>query len=392
MPRRASLSDWYAKAGSEASDAPAEDSDPDREGKCNSSMGGSPTKRCFSPTTRKNNPMFFIGDDSDSSRPTSPRKRATTSPSKSAAGTLDGPQEASINTAMMSILRGICADYFENNVSPILRYVQQTQEQLIAQLAEVSAKVEKKADAKDVTSFEEIEKVASRAVSSREDQSRVSVHVRLEEIAKSLNEKANTSHVPTMAQLGLKASSKDQSELEVRVRTAEKKVASLSEELRALKKMDTSGASADVADITKVKAVFAAAGLRVERQMKEMSKQMKQLQEQCQSNAVGHHNQQQPECLQYGRKLDGGSAPSVHSLDSDGNDSLLSLGASATPSLSASLTPEDRAEMQKIKTIIHAAGQHFARDLKEMKKQVREVQAELGAQRKSDKTLLTSSP
>jgi hypothetical protein len=355
--KRTSLSDWYARpdeACSESLEVLAEDSD-------------SLSKR-FSPSKRRSsNDQYFIGDDSsrDCSREASPKKRA-------AKGTeaIGGVESGNVNAATMIALRGICADYFENNVSPILKYVQQTQEQLVSQLAELSAKVEHKADALDVTPLAEIEQVAARAAISREDSSKVAFHVRMEEIATAMNQKANANSVPTLAQLGLKANTKDQTELESRVRAAEKKVANLGQELRDLRKMDTSGASSDPADIAKVKAVFAAAGLRVDRQLKEMRHQVQKLREDCVGKEVGDRWP--------GRKIETGSVTSARSLRSD-NESLdrFSLGASATPS--STLEPEERAELKKFRTMVSAAGTIFSRDLTEVKKQMRDARAELHA-------------
>lgn len=361
---RASLSDWYDRPDNDdedPSDLLAEDSDS--------------SKKCFSPTKRSAT-NFFMGDDSsrDCSREGSPKKRAAMTPRSShgsdigAIGDLGTPQDrsarcidmgtpqdANVSAATVIILRGICADYFESNVAPVLRYVQQNQEQLMGKLTELTSKVEQKADAQDVSSRAEIEQVAAKVVSSREDGSKVAIHVR-------------------------------QGELEARVRAAEKKVSSLSQELRDLKKMEVATASADPGDLSKVKAVFAAAGLRVDKQLKDMRQQMQQLRDECVGREVG---ERWP-----GRKLDSASVASFHSRHSD-NDSVdrLSLGASAVPS--NGLEPEEKAELKKIQAIVAAAGKVFAHDLGEVKRQMREVRAELhgvknsvSATAKSDKGFL----
>merc|ERR1719253_946106 len=187
----------------------------------------------FSPSKRTG-PNYFIGDDSDIQ---SPRKRLAIPMSPITAdesGILNmTPRDAMINPAMKSAFRSICTDFFENNVMPVVRIVQQTQEQLmtqnaqvqqtqellIQQIKEVNEKLDRKADAEKVPTTAEIEQIAFRA-SSRADDSKVALLVRMEQMAANLNKKADASNVPTMAQF--KASSN--SELEVRVQTAEKKV------------------------------------------------------------------------------------------------------------------------------------------------------------------------
>merc|ERR1719253_380034 len=157
----------------------------------------------FSPSKRTG-PNYFIGDDSDIQ---SPRKRLAIPMSPITAdesGILNmTPRDAMINPATKSAFRSICTDFFENNVMPVVRIVQQTQEQLMAQNAqvqqtqelliqqmkEVNEKLDRKADAEKVPTTAEIEQMAA-----------------------NLNKKADASNVPTMAQF--KASSN--SELEVR--------------------------------------------------------------------------------------------------------------------------------------------------------------------------------
>jgi hypothetical protein len=363
---RTSLSSWYAKPDS-ASDEPAEDDLQHDD-------------RCDSPTSKRSNPSFFIGDESDA-----PSHDCSPSPRKKAAlAVAAAEREPSIDPAMMVVLRGICAEYFENNVTPVVRYVTQTQEQLVAQLKEVSASLACKANAEDVTSLAMIEQVAARAATSRADDSKVAIHVRLEEIATAMNQKANHTNVPTLAQLGSKANVKEQVELEQRVQAAERKVLALSEEFKS---MSQGGESAD---ITKVKAIFSAAGLRVDRQLKELRQQMLNLREERLGKDVG---ERWP-----GRRLDS-DARSVTSLHSDNDSDRLSLGASANGFSSAmstgsgtasiSLEPEEKAEFKRIQAIVAAAGTAFSRELRELKVQMRDVRTELHKQRAS-KNISTS--
>jgi hypothetical protein len=370
------LSDWWSKtdgkAGGKAPDGdadatPAPQSDPDCDDEVCDSVGASPTRHNFSPTKRTN--FFTIGDDSDSQSdalPSSPRKRLAMSPMMPLSMTppMGSPRETSLNNkAQMTSLRGICADYFENNVAPILRYVQQTQAQLIAQLKEVTAKLEAKADTQDVTTVADIEKIAASAASARGDDSKVAIHVRLEELATSMNK--------------LKTCTKDQGDLEARVRTAEKKVASLTEELAVLRQAET-GAVGALPETTKLKAVFAAAGLRYDKQHKEIRQQMQHLQDECLGKDVGTRWP--------GRKLSTASVGSVHSMESNESDRL-SLGASAHGGLSSttcgSMDAEGKAELRKIQAIVAAASRVFSKDLREVKAQMQELRNELIAMKGS---------
>lgn len=381
---RNSLSDWYGRPEADADDTP-DMSDSECDDRCDD-QSDSPSKRLFSPTKRAIT-EFCIGDDSDAGSVASPRKRlAAMTPDKTPAGgrsTLASPQEATINTAMMTILRGICADYFENNVSPILRYVQQTQDQIITQLKEVTDTLGEKANRRDVIELAEVEQVAARAAASRasSDDAKVAMQVRLEQIASTMNQKAHANNVPTLAQHSLKANNKEQAELEGRVKTAEDKVANLTEELRGLKKAEV---PTQPADLMKLKAAFVATGRQYERQLKKMQERMEKCEEQCLGKDVG---ERWP-----GRKLDSASAASVHSctpslvpsLNSDNDSDRLSLGASALGS--QSLEPEEKAELKKIRSIVSAAGNVFSRDMHDVKKQVSQMRAELLEVKKSMST------
>jgi len=404
---RNSLSDWWGRPEADADDTP-DVSDSECDDRCDDQCD-SPAKRLFSPTKRAI-PEFCIGDDSDTGSVASPRKRlAAMTPDTTPAGgrsTLASPQEATINTAMMTILRGICADYFENNVSPILRYVQQTQDQIITQLKEVTDTLGEKANRRDVIQLAEVEQVAARAAASRasSDDAKVAMQVRLEQIASAMNQKAHANNVPTLAQHSLKANTKEQAELEGRVKTAEDKVANLTEELHGLKQADAwqraktaedkvanlaeelhglkkAEVPTQPADLVKLKAAFVATGRQYERQLKEMQKRMEKCEEQCLGKDVG---ERWP-----GRKLDSASVASVHSTDrlslnSDNDSDRLSLGASALGS--QSLEPEEKAELKKIRSIVSAAGNVFSRDMHDVKKQVNQMRADLLEVKKSMST------
>jgi len=386
---RKSLSDWWSRPdGSTHSAQGDEDECDDRP--------GSPAKRCCSPLR-----TFDIGDDSDTQSVAqsleygSPKKRAALmSPFRTPA--CDSVISGSPNDLGICA-RAICADYFENNVSPVLKYIQQTQEQLVTQLKDLAATLDEKADAEDVVPRSEMEQIAARVATSRADDSKVALQIRMEELASSMHQKAS------IAQLSLKANVKDattsaqladlvaaavqkadmaisircEQDLEARLRSSELQVVALTEDLSELKRRvlaDAPRQAGDNSEITKVKAVFAAAGMRVERQMKEMRQQMQQLNDQRLGEDVG--------ARWPGRKLDVMSAASgtdkISDNGSDNGSDKLSLGASAAASLTGStLDPDEKAELKKIQTIVAAAGTSFLRDLREVKGQMRDMRAEL---------------
>lgn len=417
---RKSLSDWYRRPeGSktwkkadkekviEDGQVPAvaqhicmsSGSESDRE--ANNAAPTSPTKRRKCPTVETD---FFIGDDgSDCSDLASISRRMTPM-----ATVLEGvepsctPVGGSIDPAITAALRTMCADYFENNVSPILKYVQSTQDQVMEKLKDLSAKIDRKANADDTLSPAEVEKVVVRVAAAREESTKVSVQIRLEELAASLRQKADANMVPTLSQLGMKANAKDvptseqmakvvaalegkadisaipalaPADLEDRIRTAEEKVTTLREELQELKSagaaskpVETDQAS-DTPGFKKLQVVVAAAGARVDRQLREIRKQMLDLRSEFLGNNI---SERWP-----GRRL---------SAVSDGNDSdTLSVGSiEGSASLKSSfggsasgLDPDEKAQLKKMQTVFAAAGASFGRDLRELRQEIKEVHAEV---------------
>lgn len=134
-------------------------------------------------------------------------------------------------------LRGICSSYFENHVSPVLRYIQQAQEQLNSQLQELKTTLASKGDITEAqqqldTQLQELRTTlarkadigeASKAVEGdkndnsgivssrrhqyggkappdREGQGGVSTLIRLQDLTAAVKTKADASSVPTLAQ------------------------------------------------------------------------------------------------------------------------------------------------------------------------------------------------
>jgi len=419
---RKSLSDWYRRPEGSKSWRKAEkekvigdghvsavvqhtcmSSSSDSDYEANRSAPTSPTKRRKCPTVDTD---FFIGDD-DSDCSDIAARRMTPPMTPPMATVLEGvelagtPVSSSVDPAITATLRTMCADYFENNVSPILRYVQTTQDQVMEKLKELAAKVDRKANTDDALSVTEVEKVVARVAAARED-GKVSVQIRLEELAASLRQKADANNVPTLSQLGMKANAKDvptseqmakvvvalegkadisaipalaPADLEVRIRTAEEKVTALREELQELrgagavsKPVETNQAS-DSPEFKKLQVVVAAAGARVDRQLREIRQQMLGLRSEFLGTNVG---ERWP-----GRRLCGVS---------DGNDSdtrsVGSIGGSASLESSfggsaSGLDPDEKAQLKKMQTVFAAAGASFGRDLRELRQEIKEVHAEV---------------
>jgi hypothetical protein len=296
----------------------------------------------------------------------------------------------------------MCADYFENNVSPILRYVQTTQDQVMEKLKDLADKIDRKANTDDALSVTEVEKVVARVATAREESSKVSVQIRLEELAASLRQKADANNVPTLSQLGMKANAKDvptseqmakvvaalegkadisaipalaPADLEVRIRTAEEKVTALREELQELRgagavnKPVEADKASDSPEFKKLQVVVAAAGARVDRQLREMRKEMLGLRSEFLGNSI---SERWP-----GRKLSGVSEDNDSDTKSVGSiEGSASLRSSFGGSASG-LDPDEKAQLKKMQTVFAAAGASFGRDLRELRQEIREVHAEV---------------
>lgn len=341
---RTSLSDWWARPEPTSPGATSEGSDSESKGECEAVQASpmaqvSPMTQWFSPSKRSN-PSFYIGDGDDSEAPShegSPRKKVAL---------ILG--EAGVKPEMLSAFRGICAEYFESNVMPILRFIQQSQEQLLAQQKKLTGTVDQKVNAEDAHAKQEI------------------TSAQLAALAAAVELKMDASDAPDPAEVA---------DLRIRVQAVEQKVIVLNEELQELKKVETvsrSTGSVEPSDIKSVKAVFVAAGLRVDRQLKDMRQQMQQLRNDCLGHDVGNVGSRWP-----GRTIN--NSTSEQSVASDNESDNVSIGASAAGSLAASsaLDPEEKTELKKIQAILAAAGTAFSRDLREVKNQMRDVRMEM---------------
>jgi len=115
-------------------------------------------------------------------------------------GDADSEEAERRTTVDLSVaVRGLCSEYFECHVSPLLRSLQNTTEQHQLRLQELQDLVGK--DLRETVAVE---------VARRNEQNAVSTLVRLQEISASLQRKADSGSVPTLAQWKALSSKIDQ--------------------------------------------------------------------------------------------------------------------------------------------------------------------------------------
>lgn len=398
---RKSLSNWYDEGDNKrlSLGTESEGAGEDDLGSC-----GSPGQRCFSPTKRLT-PNYSIGDDS--SRECSPQKRVAKGASSSS--TLDNAEDARINTAMMQILRGICADYFENNVSPTLRIVERTQEELLCKLKDLSIRFDElkahmdekardedvkaamakkanteevtaamaekatkkdltaglaeKANVQDVTPFAKIEEVAT----LRADDSKAAMTHQFEA---AMAQKANAVDVTPLAKIQEIATSKadaskvamtlhfeklvakmDQKANAGELHAAEQKVASLSEELEALKRTDASFDHRWPGRDLKGLKTQSVSSLR-------------------QNFEPGAHKESSAKPGEsFCKESDAGSDV--------GSEDRMSCGASAHGSLGSNADPQTKQMMKNVMAVVNTGAKTFSGEIRVVKDQLREVKSQL---------------
>mmetsp|Transcript_88168 Transcript_88168/g.227344 ORF Transcript_88168/g.227344 Transcript_88168/m.227344 type:complete len:352 (-) Transcript_88168:67-1122(-) len=334
-------------------------------------------------------------------------------------------------------LRGICSLYFENHVSPLLGMIQKAQDRFDGQLQDLQAKVEGKANAREVPTLAQFEELAARGAWIN-DTNTVPTLARLQNLSAAMQRKANCSDVPTIQQmrkLADQATQLDQKANETAelVAALEQKVAarvsvggtddvdaamarmkeldarlghkadsanvatlkhleSLREELLAREKrrVPTSPAMAttpptprDVgspekgSDFKKVQVIFAAAAARFEKQLKEVRQQIRELRESREeAPPTGVTDERWP-----GRRLSTGSLTSPRPMGdaaSDaGSDLQSDIGSASIAGSALGLGPEEKAELRRIQTIVGAAGTAFSKELRELRGHIGELRGEL---------------
>ncbi|CAE8614699.1 unnamed protein product [Polarella glacialis] len=339
---------------------------------------------------------------------------------------------------LRTALRGLCAEYFEHHISPLMRCLQQAQDQQFMTLQEIRASVERKADAKEVVELQQIKVLVAEEVSKRSESTGVSAMVRLQDLSSSMQRKADANNVPTLAQLKLLSARMDQkAEAEDAVSLAKVQeliAAALKESIRPVQdealpaaaaaaqsaqladlrelvgslegRMSTELAKVPVllsqveeitggeeaknsSDLRKIQLVIAAAGARFDKQLKELRQQIKHLQQEGVSAenlgadfasagaspvksslgaAPGGENRWPGRVLGSGPPSEAGS---------DAGSYTGSMAGSMAGSVVGGLAPEERAELRKIQAVVGAAGTAFSKDLREVRRHIREVKEDL---------------
>mmetsp|Transcript_116852 Transcript_116852/g.225369 ORF Transcript_116852/g.225369 Transcript_116852/m.225369 type:complete len:414 (-) Transcript_116852:190-1431(-) len=396
-------------------------------------------------------------------------------------------------------LRGICANYFENSVAPVLKYVQQAQEQLNVQTQELKDSLKQQSqelkeslknnELKDTVkqqiqelrdnlgqkanaetslnafkrNHEDLERLAAKVKAMEQSvnlgNSGVSMLGRIQDLQSMMQKKVDIGSVPTMEHLKnlrelvqQKANAKDvvtpemlkaalqrrpaasapeapvmekeltaapelTGELElgvdVKLRALRleleadslKQLGGLREELQEriaelesrLGKL-TSGqqSAAATAEVKKMQVVMSAASSNFNRQLKDVKQQLqslRQVQETCRptppvslaSLKGPMPDPRTPETLRSPRE---GLLPRENSSKSEKSaerEETMSLPESDEGSVTASvagstvsgLSLEERAELKKMQAVVSAAGTVFNKELRDVKKQVKDLQSEV---------------
>eukprot|EP00931_Biecheleriopsis_adriatica_P103679 TRINITY_DN78482_c0_g1_i1.p1 TRINITY_DN78482_c0_g1~~TRINITY_DN78482_c0_g1_i1.p1 ORF type:complete len:463 (-),score=135.22 TRINITY_DN78482_c0_g1_i1:14-1402(-) len=326
---------------------------------------------------------------------------------------------ATATVELTTALRGLCSEYFEHHVSPLLRAVQQAQEQHFTQLQDLRLGLERKADLQAVPSLKQLQDLVSGEVARRSDQTGVGALVRLQELSAALQKKADSSSVPTLAQFKLlsakveqkadcedalrpaavedlidAAQQKASSDLQPSMQRLTDLTASLQSQadahavelarLRAECPCTEPGGEASSKgageEVKKVQLLVAAAGARFDKQLKELRQQVKALQTEKEQrvpepSAVELAAGPSGDTRWPGRQLS--NSPPASEVGSDTGSAVGSVAGSLAGSVVAGLGPEDRAELKKIQTVVLAAGTAFSKDMRTVRKEMREVQDDL---------------
>lgn len=256
-------------------------------------------------------------------------------------------------------MRGICADYFESHLGPVLKCVQDTQKQLNAQLEAIRDVLDKKANAKDVPTFAQVEGLVDGEVLTAAQFRSFSAVVdeKLAALSATLSQKADASDVPAFGGAASKATS------------------------------DCVASESSAKNSARIQVLIAAASARFDRQLRDVRRQLRELQESrqvCQPTDLPQDDLMTPRRMIErwpGRAL-GSSAQSDAGSDvGSATESIAgSLAGSAAGSVGG-LSSEEREELRRIRTLMAAAGTAFSRDIRDLRKKFSEMQGELTAVR-----------
>lgn len=348
---RPSLSDWYTRP---EDDEAGEDNVSGKEtgSTQESSIGflGTPTGKPFSPLfspSKRIRPSddefqqsnYFIGDQAsfESDR----------------ASAVSGPRG---NADSEIFVRGLCAVYFENHVSPVLRSLQQAQESINSQLSDIRLQLARKAEAQETVSVETVEELVAKEVARRSEASDSAVLRQLQELVAVVERKVDADDVTRLKE-------------EVAALRADNAQAATvaAESSSARPSVPAAAATSDRTEVKKLQVLVAAAGSRFEKQLQELRRQVCDIQSKTGGTAQSNEN------LWPGRVL--GSGP-VSDAGSDTGSAAASLTGSLAGS-TRSLEGEDGAELKKMRAVVGAAGTVFYKDLRDLRKDVHEVREQM---------------
>jgi predicted nucleic acid-binding Zn-ribbon protein len=289
---------------------------------------------------------------------------------------------------LKTAIRGICADYFESHLSPVVKYMQDSQKQLRDLL-------DQKVDAKDVPTIAQIESRIAGEFGRRLERQDVASLVRIQELTAAMNRKADVSDVITPRHFQKIFASLEQKVAEVSAALPQKAGTGT---IAPTPKHDLTEVSAKTTpvedkkdrsnDATRIQCLIAAASTRFDRQLRDLKRQVRELQETRQlcRAAAPEPSCEEGETLTTpriaqrwpGRAL--WATPQHSDACSDnGSDrgSIADSTWSATPSAALCLSAEEKDELKKIRTLVAAAGTAFSRDIHNLRKKMSEVQDEL---------------
>ncbi|CAE7660621.1 unnamed protein product, partial [Symbiodinium microadriaticum] len=137
------------------------------------------------------------------------------------------------------------------------------------------------------------------------------------------------------------------------------------------KKVQAGDSEVATSELQKVKALVAAAGANFNKQIKELRQQVKALREEgvaSLSGTGGLDDRGWPHREPPSPRSDAGS----ERLSEVG-----SVAASLAGSVVAGMAPEEKAELKKMQVVVSAAGTAFSKEIRDMKRHLREVQDDL---------------
>ncbi|CAK0888310.1 unnamed protein product, partial [Prorocentrum cordatum] len=312
-------------------------------------------------------------------------------------------------------LRGLCSGYFETHVSPVLKYVSQSQEHINVQLEDIRKALSSKASVAEVLTREEFQRF--KASNLLEDSKGVSTLARLQDLTATLKGKADAKAVPTREQLS-QLDSSVQRKLSQFSSTLELRVANLATAVEQLQASPAFAAkevcaesgglagSSEAAkaalqaqesyteEMKRIKVLVAAAGSRFDKQLREVRAQIKELREELRADpqaapvasgrgeAPGEADELTtprglPLATPLGERWPGRSLSDLGRPESEVGSDIGSQAPSFAPSYTG-LSPDELQELKKVQAVVGAAGTAFTKELKDIRRQMGEQKERLG--------------